>query len=256
MTAEKTILIRFYEELNDFLPIEKRKKEFIHPLFGNPSIKDLIESLGVPHPEIDLILVNGQSVDFTYRVQNGDRISVYPAFELLNITPLLRLRPAPLRHSAFLLDINLGKLARKLRLLGFDSLYRNDYDDPTIIRLAREQNRIILTRDIGLLKNSAVQRGYWVRSTQSNEQITEVVNKFDLLSAIKPFTLCLDCNGPIKPVTKEAVLKSLPQRTKASFEEFFQCHHCGKIYWPGSHYQRMQRFIDRLKEQQRGPARR
>jgi uncharacterized protein len=252
MVAEKAVLIRFYEELNDFLPRDKRKKEFHQPFRGNPSIKDLIENLGVPHPEIDLILVNGRSVDFSYRVQSGDRISVYPVFELLDISPLLRLRPAPLRHCTFILDVNLGKLARKLRMLGFDSLYRNDFDDQTIIRLAQQQKRTILTRDVGLLKNSAVQRGYWIRSTQPKEQIVEVVRKFDLFSSINPFTLCLDCNGPIKAVKKEMVWEALLPRTKESFDNFYRCENCGKVYWPGSHFQKMQRTINWIKEQNTG----
>src|SRR3989338_9144205 len=110
---------RFYEELNDFLPPERRKTTFTREFRNRASVKDMIEALGVPHTEVDLILVNGASVDFSYLVQDGDRISVYPMFESFDIRPLVHLRPRPLREPKFVLDTHLGKLAVYLRLLGF-----------------------------------------------------------------------------------------------------------------------------------------
>src|SRR2546421_13022901 len=169
---------RFYAELNDFLAPARRMLTFAHSFRGRVSIKDMIEALGVPHTEVDLILVNGVSVDFSYLVRSADRVSVYPVFESLDITPVLRVRPHPLRETRFVLDIHLGKLARYLRLLGFDSLYRNDYDDHTIVALAHEEQRIILTRDTGLLKHSAVTHGHWLRATDARRQIPEVGRAF------------------------------------------------------------------------------
>ena len=170
-----SIQIRFYEELNDFLPPAQRKICFQHPLKQPGSIKDLIEALGVPHTEIDLILVNGHSVDFNYPVQDGDRISVYPVFESLDITPVTRLRPAPLRIIRFVLDTHLGRLAAYLRLFGFDTLYRNDYDDPTLADISVKQHRILLTRDKQLLMRKQISHGYYLRATQPRKQLLEVI---------------------------------------------------------------------------------
>ena len=156
---------RFYEELNDFLPPGRRKVTFVHAWKGTASVKDIVESLGVPHTEVDLILANGESVDFAYRPKDGDRISVYPMFESFDISPAQRLRPRPLREPRFVLDGHLGRLARYLRMLGFDTLWSNDADDEKLAHISQQQTRTLLTRDQGLLKRKDVTRGYWVRST-------------------------------------------------------------------------------------------
>ena len=172
---------RFYEELNDFLKAPQRKRT-IHVAFqGRPTVRSVVTMLGVPPSEIDLVLVNGRSVGFDHRLGDGDRVAVYPVFEALDITPLVRLRPRPLRRTAFILDVHLGRLARGLRLLGFDSCYRNDFDDPDIIQRALREHRIILTRDRGLLQARAVRHGYWVRACDPEAQIMEVLTRFDLL---------------------------------------------------------------------------
>ncbi|HEY9198106.1 MAG TPA: Mut7-C RNAse domain-containing protein [Gammaproteobacteria bacterium] len=243
------ISIRFYEELNDFLTPERRKVEFAHALRDAGSVKDLIESLGVPHTEVDLILVDGVSVDFQYRVRDGDRISVYPVFEALDITPLTHLRPAPLRVSRFVLDAHLGRLAAYLRMLGFDSLYRNDYDDPTLARISAEEHRILLTRDRRLLMHRRITHGCFVRARRPQAQLLEIVARFDLFGARRPFTRCMHCNGLIQPIDKDAVADRLPPRTRAYYHEFWQCPACGRIYWKGSHYMRMQELIDVLESE-------
>lgn len=238
---------RFYEELNDFLPTHRRKRDFSYSFTGKPSIKDAIEAIGIPHTEVDLILVNGQSVDFNYHLQGGDRVSVYPVFESLDISPVVRLREAPLRYTAFILDIQLGKLARLLRMLGFDTLYRNDYSDPEIIRLSREDQRIILTRDVGLLKNRSVTHGYWIRSPSPEEQVREVLNRFDLYAQIQPFKRCIGCNGEIDEIDKEEIITELLPKTAAFYDEFYHCLSCRKIYWKGHHYENMKEWIVRLR---------
>ena len=153
----------------------------------------------------------------------------------------------PLRKTKFILDVNLGKLARKLRLLGFDSLYSNTYDDKDIIETALAEKRIILTRDIGILKNKRITHGYWLRSVYSDMQTKEIVKKFDLYSAIHPFQICMNCNGKIEHIAKEAVIEQLLPNTRKAFNTFFICHNCGKIYWQGSHYQRMKIFIQKIR---------
>jgi uncharacterized protein len=152
----KTAFFRFYEELNDFLPEDRRKRDFSLNFDGRPTVKHLIESIGVPHTEIDLILVNGVSVDFKHHVSDQDRVAVYPVFESFDISPLVRLRPYPLRKPVFILDVHLGKLARKLRLLGFDTLYRNDYEDSEIVAIAVAAHRIVLTRRYPTVKSRQV----------------------------------------------------------------------------------------------------
>lgn len=203
----------------------------------------MIESLGVPHTEVDLILVDGRSVDFQHPVRDGETISVYPVFEALDIHPVLRLRPEPLRRPAFILDGHLGRLAAYLRLLGFDSLYRNDFADEELAERSADEQRILLTRDRGLLKRSIITRGYCVRSSIPREQLREVVDRFDLSRLATPFRRCLSCNGLLQPVEKQAILDRLPPGTRDRFDEFYRCTGCEKIFWPGSHYARLQDLI-------------
>ncbi len=234
-----SISIRFYEELNDFLPKFRKKQIVEHRFSGMMTIKDIVESLGVPHTEIDLILANGNSVDFNYKPSENDYISVYPVFESFDIKDVTRLRPKPLRDTRFILDVHLGKLVRNLRMLGFDSLYRNDYDDPEIIRIAAAEKRIILTRDVGILKNKAVKHGYWIRSQNPGEQLEEVIEHFHLSGSIEPLNRCIECNGTIVKVEKNKIADQLKPKTRSYFNDFFQCINCKKIYWEGSHYTKM-----------------
>lgn len=234
-----TATFRFYAELNDLLPISARQRDLPYDFRGHPSVKDAIESLGVPHTEVELIVVNGTSVDFVYRMQDGDRVAVYPMIESLDITPIIRLRDKPLRDTRFVVDVHLGTLARRLRLLGFDTLYRNDYRDPEIIAIAMRERRIVLTRDRGILRNRCVTHGYLVRSTNPTEQLREVLERFDLREQLSPFTRCLRCNGGISPVARERIEHLLEPLTKGHHDEFYRCSDCGHVYWKGSHYQRL-----------------
>jgi uncharacterized protein len=238
--------IRFYQELNEFLTEEQRFRTLESELLGHPGVKDLIESFGVPHTEVDLVLVNGESVSFSYQVRQGDRISVYPVFESLDIGDVSRVRSRPLRRTAFVLDVHLGHLARLLRLLGFDTLYRRDYEDPEIVRIALEEGRIILTRDQGILKRKAVTHGYFVRSTDPEEQAREVVHRFDLSARVEPFSRCLVCNTPLETVNAEEVDAKLPPGIRGRFELVARCPGCGRHYWPGTHYESLRSAIDRI----------
>jgi uncharacterized protein with PIN domain len=237
---------RFYEELNDFLPREKRKKQFEYSFSGNPSVKDAIEAIGVPHTEIDLVIVNGESVGFEYRLKDGDGVAVYPVFEALDISPLIRLRQEPLRAPKFICDVHLGKLARLLRLIGFDTLYRNDYSDEQIVAIAVSQKRCILTRDRGILKRKAVTHGYCLRSTEPQQQAGEVCERFDLQSSKKPFSRCIECNGTVSRAPRESVLAVLPEKTRECFHDFYKCASCGKVYWQGSHFENLKKTVDEL----------
>jgi uncharacterized protein with PIN domain len=247
----KQTFFRFYAELNDLLVAEKRGHSFVHRFAGRVSVKDMIESLGVPHTEIDLILVNGQSADFDYLVRDGDRISVYPVFEALDIAPLLRVRPKPLRTTSFVLDVHLGGLANYLRMLGFDTLYDRHAGDRELAEVAA-RGRILLTRDRGLLKRNTVTHGYCVRSKRPMDQTVEVLRRFDLVSQINPFVRCLHCNGMLEPVEKEKVEHRLEENTMRSYEEFALCQACDRVYWKGSHYDAMKRQVLAIREKLRG----
>jgi uncharacterized protein with PIN domain len=244
----KQATFRFYEELNDFLPANKKKVEFLYQFAGNPSVKDIIEAIGVPHVEIDLILVNGVSVDFKYILKDKDRVSVYPVFETIGISGVTHLRDKPLRETKFILDVHLGKLAKYLRMLGFDTLYRNDNDDPEIICISLAENRIILTRDIGLLKVKSVTHAYFVRSQHPKEQIKEILKYFDLYQSIDPFNRCIKCNGQLEPVEKEKIIQQLEPLTIKYFNSFYRCNNCQCIFWEGSHFEHMQSFIQTIQD--------
>lgn len=243
-TAPHWAEFRFYEELNDFLPVAQRKCSLVYPFNGHPAIKDPIEAFGVPHPEVDLIIVNGVSVPFEYRLRHGDRVAVYPVFESFDVTPLIRLRERPLRRTAFIVDVNLGKLVRRLRMLGFDALYDHRYRDDEIAAIAAAERRIVLTRDRRLLRIKCITHGYWVRSVIADQQVGEILDRFDLYRQIRPFQRCITCNGILKPVAKQEVLDQLEPKTRLYYDRFHRCDACGRVYWEGSHVTDMrQRYL-------------
>jgi len=239
------VTIRFYEELNDFLALEQRKKDVAHEFKKTRSVKDLIESIGVPHTEVDLIIINGNSVDFDYLVQGGEHISVYPMFKSIDISSLNHCQPRALRETIFILDVHLGRLAAYLRMLGFDTLYRNDYDDHELAEISAEEHRILLTCDVRLLMRKQVSHGYYVRSRRPEQQLQEVLSRFDLYGSQQPFTRCMSCNGKTRAVNKRDIEQRLLPKTKKYYDDFFQCESCNKIYWKGSHYQKMVKMINK-----------
>ena len=211
------------------------------------SVKDAIESTGVPHPEVDLILVDGVSVGFGHVLMGGERVAVYPMFEALDISPLVRLRPRALRDPRFVADVHLGKLARHLRMAGFDTLWGNDWDDDRIVRDSLADRRTILTRDKGMLRRREVERGYFVRATQGEAQLAEVVRALQLESLVAPFTRCRECNTLLEAVDKAQVVEMLPEKVRGFYDRFKRCPGCGRIYWEGTHFARMRGIFDRLR---------
>jgi uncharacterized protein with PIN domain len=241
-------IFRFYAELNDFLPFDRRYKSFTLQFNDRQSVKHLIESLGVPHTEVDLILVNGISVAFNYLPHNCDKISVFPVFESVDISPINQLRPEPLREVRFVLDGHLGRLAAYLRILGFDSQYQNDYSDEELTRITISQKRILLTHDRGLLKRKLILHGYYVHSSDPRRQMVEVIHRFDLSDRIIAFNRCVHCNQELVRVKKEEISEMLMPDTRRYFSKFKQCPGCKKVYWKGSHYQQMVKLIDWVKK--------
>jgi uncharacterized protein with PIN domain len=235
---------KFYGSLNDFLHRSKRDAWIEYTFNNQPSVKDAIEAIGIPHVEVDVILVNSKPVDFRYIIQPNDQVEVMPIHNHL-----------PKGHSLidmhsfnqkFVLDVHLGSLARELRLMGFDSVYDNQYLNPAMVRIAVQEKRALLTRDIGLLKYKVLKYGYWLRSQDPMKQLLEVIKYFDLSGLFKPFTRCIACNGIIGPIEKQMIVEKLSSGTINYFNEFYQCKNCKRVYWKGSHYERMQRFIEQV----------
>jgi uncharacterized protein len=226
----------FFGRLNDFLSRDQREQMIRVDFRGRQSIKHLAESLGVPHPEIGKVQVNGQVRMLSTITENGDRVEVYP---IPNGCPV---------EPRFVLDNHLGRLTAYLRMLGFDCLYHQDYDDEELAEIAQREERILLSRDRRLLMRKSIVYGNWLRSLDSLEQLTEVIRRFDLAKRIVPFHRCLRCNQPLESVAKEVVLNRLEPLTKLYFDEFQICPACKQIYWKGSHYERMQRLIEQLTE--------
>jgi uncharacterized protein with PIN domain len=239
---------RFYADLSYFLPANKKQQTFPYPIYdGNQSIKHLIEAQGIPHTEVDLILVNGEVVGFDHIVQAGENISIYPVFSSLVIDQEINLRPPLPDPVRFLLDNHLGRLARYLRFLGFDTLYyNNQLDDEELSNLSHESRRVLLTRDRGLLKRSQVIYGYCLRTLDSYEQLKSVILRYQLVEKIEPWKRCLRCNGILEPVDKQTIINQLEPKTKRYFQDFHRCNSCGQVYWRGSHTHHLQTFLDRL----------
>jgi uncharacterized protein with PIN domain len=241
--------VRAYAELNDFLGPESRGLTVRRPFRTHQTVKDVLEAMGIPHTEVDLILVNGDPQGFAHRPAVGDRIAVYPMFEALDIGPTARLRPVPLRDPRFVIDVNLGRLARLMRVLGFDVWWSSDADDRTLADISLAQQRILLTRDRGLLKRRAITHGLFVRSDQPEEQTLEVIRRLDLRQRLAPFTRCVRCNGKLAAVTKDEVIEHLEPLTRRYYDKFSRCADCGRVYWPGSHHAGLVSLVEGLCEQ-------
>jgi uncharacterized protein with PIN domain len=242
------VTLRFYAELNDHLPPGHQRVPFEQEIPEQATVRESLKLLAVPESEVDLVLVNGVSVDLSYAVRDGDKISLYPVFESFDISSVEKIHSRPLRQPRFILDVHLGKLAYHLRMLGFDTLYKNDYRDSDLLTISSTQGRALLTKDRKLLEEPTVTRGYHVKGKDPREQLLEVMRRFDLFNSINPFTRCLLCNTLLRPVSKEAVLHRLPEKVKDLFNEFQLCPTCDRVYWKGSHYERMEKFIEGVME--------
>ncbi|KAF7958276.1 twitching motility protein PilT [Cupriavidus sp. UYMU48A] len=241
-----TATFRFYEELNDFLAPDQRGRDLSCPCARAATVKHMIEALGVPHTEVELILVNGESSAFDRKLEDGDRVSVYPKFECLDVSPLLRVRAHPLRVMRFVADAHLGGLAHLLRMMGFDTLYDNHFEDSEIERIAAHEGRIVLTRDRELLKRRGITHGCYVRAIKSTPQVREIFSRLDLARSARPFSLCLDCNVPLQRVAREAVAERVPPAVLERHDRFVTCDRCRRVFWEGSHWRCMRALVDEL----------
>jgi hypothetical protein len=241
---------RFYGSLNDFLAPRRRQVSFQCRFGGRVSIKDAIEALGVPHPEIDLVTAGAIPVDFSYRLQPDDRIAVYPAFRALDVRAASLVRPPDLDELRFVLDGHLGRLTAYLRLAGLDCLCSTRWDDAELAAISNRERRVVLTRDTVLLKRTIVKYGCWVRATDPRRQLAEVFLRFDLGTRARPFSRCLRCNALLETVAKAAIVDRLPPRTREHYEEFHRCPDCQRIYWAGSHVRAMRDLLGTVHSRQ------
>jgi hypothetical protein len=228
--------LQFEGELNDFLTTEKRHVAFEHSAGNTDTLKHIIESLSVPHTEIGAVAVNGRPADLSKPPADNDDIRVFP-----HQTPIF-LRESPV----FVVDGHLGRLAAYLRMLGFDTWYERLADDAQLASVSNTEHRILLTRDVGLLKRREVQNGYFVRADKPLEQLSEMSRRLALPSYSSPFTRCMECNGSLVTVRKSEVADLLPPHTRETKNDFSRCVKCGRIFWRGSHHARMLAWIENL----------
>ncbi len=253
--------IRFYAELNDFLAPDRRQRAVRYPFEVSPSVKDAIEALGVPHTEVSLILANGDPIDFAYRLADGDRISVFPAFETFDVSRTSLVRSEPLRRLRFVADTHLGKLARYLRLLGFDTRFDTDWNDDALARTSSTEGRVLLTRDRGLLKRRVVAHGLFIRASKPRDQLFDVVRRLHLVAHLQPFTRCMACNGELETVDKAGIIERLEPATRSHFEAFHRCrelraHLLGRLTPPPPSRARPERARPGRRSARRGRRRR
>jgi uncharacterized protein with PIN domain/sulfur carrier protein ThiS len=241
-----TVLLRCYAELNDYLSPGERQCDREIPLPGPTTLGALLDRVGIPAAAIEVALVDGESRGLDHLLRGGERVSLYPVFEALDPTPMLRLRQAPLRRVRFVADAHLGRLARYLRLLGFDTVYENDLGDPELAAIAEREGRILLSRDRALLAGAALSHGLWVPSTRPREQVAQVVERLDLYRLLRPFTRCTICNGLLAAVDKAEIAAEVPERVHRVFDAFWRCQGCGRLYWQGSHYQRLRGLVEQI----------
>jgi uncharacterized protein with PIN domain len=234
--AMVTATFCFHETLNDFLPAARRHQAFETPCARAATAKHMIEALGVPHTEAGLVRVNGMAAGLGHMLAEGDRVDVFPG----PATP-----PEPV---LFVADAHLGALARLLRMAGFDTLYDNNFHDAEIAAISARQQRIVLTRDRDLLIRKEIVHGCYVRPLKAEPQAQQVLARYGLARRARPFTLCLQCNAPLQPVAKDKVEATLPPRVRALHQDFSRCDACGRVYWKGSHWQRMDVLLRRLLE--------
>lgn len=233
------VTISVQGDLNELLPRKYRLIKLEIEYQGRQSIKHMIESLGIPHTEIGFLTANEQPIDFSYLVQHADHVIVYPATPNLDTYSGMFTDGKLDVEPHFILDNHLGKLATYLRILGFDAVYRNDYEDDELAAESVNLNRILLTRDRQLLMRKTIRFGYLIRSLLAEEQIIEIIQRFNLTGIVKPHHRCLRCNVPLVAVEKNSILHRLQPKTMKYFHDFHFCPQCERVYWKGSHYDRM-----------------
>ena len=246
------VRLRFHGDLNVFLVSKTGGAVVERPLAEKTSIKDVIESCGVPHSEVDLILVDGQTVGFGHTLDSDAKVEVFPVAS--RGTDRTEKRLQTIGIIGFVADGHLGGLTRNLRLLGFDVAYPKNAEDRQLLEVMAGENRALLTRDRRLLMHAIVEHGYYPRSQNADQQTIEVVRRFDLSELTAPFTRCLRCNAPLEEAAKADIVDKLEPLTKIYYNQFRRCPGCKQIYWSGSHFTKLQKRIEEIRSRVRGKA--
>ena len=233
---EPVLTIRIADELLLFLPAARRRAVQEVPHDGTSTLGHVVESLGVPLPEIGALVVDGERVDPGHLPQAGAEVAVLA---------VPRPQPVPLPDGQtaprFLLDVHLGTLARRMRLLGLDTAYHNDMDDPALVVQANEEGRILLTQDRGLLRRRALWFGAYVRGSKPDDQLRDLLGRF--APELRPWTRCTACNGVLATVDKQEVERDLADGTRRSYDVYGRCTDCGQVYWRGAHGGHLERIV-------------
>ena len=240
-----TVRLHFHSDLDFFLGSVRRPGLVERGLTEKTSVKDIIESCGVPHPEVDIIRVAGQVVGFDHTLAQDADIEVFPVENPETILTEKHLQTSQV--LVFVADGHLGRLTRSLRLLGFDVAYEQKASDRQLLDVMTRENRALLTRDRRLLMHSVVQHGYCPRSQNADEQTIEVVRRFNLVNSIAPFTRCLRCNAQLQDAAKANVIEKLEPLTKIYYNQFRRCLGCGQIYWAGSHFSKLEQWLQKIR---------
>lgn len=238
---------RFFDDINFFLNKEQQNIDINYSFDGNPSVKDCIEAIGVPHTEVEAICINNIYSNFNKKINNNDSINVYSYNSNIDLSNIIELRPK-IKEYKFIVDANVGKVAKNLRMFGFDTYYDFDLPDKEIVNLAEREERIILSRDWGLLKRKNAIWGYYPRSQTTDEQLSEIIKRFNLYDKFNPLSLCLECNGKINKIDKGEAQSNLDEGVLRDYDEFYKCNTCNKFFWKGSHYDKMLETINKWKK--------
>ena len=230
------VRLRLHGDLPALLRRDRRDETRDWPLADGATIKHLLESAGVPHTEVGAVAIGGRPAALDTRPADGDLVEAWP------------LVPAPPPRPRFLADAHLGALARRLRLLGFDTLLADDHPDHLLAACAAAEDRILLSRDRALLQHRQVRQGRFVRATRTAGQLDEVVRHYGLRTRMQPFSRCLECNAPLAAASADEVAAALPPRVAAEHRAFTRCTGCGRVYWPGTHWRRLRAVVEALSQ--------
>lgn len=240
-------LLHLHGDLADLLRRRGRDGEVEVPVPERRSVKDAVESVGVPHTEVGAVLVDTSEVGWDALLRGGEAVEVHPLGALPpGLVGLVQPGPPP-RPLRAVADVHLGTLARRLRLLGVDTRWRNDADDEELVEVALTEGRVLLTRDRGLLMRRAIVQGALVRDDDPDAQLTQVVQRYRLADEAAPGSRCPRCNGVVAPVPRAEVLGELEPGTRAAgYDRFGRCTDCGRLYWAGAHARAIASIVDRV----------
>ncbi|MFC1744959.1 Mut7-C RNAse domain-containing protein [Candidatus Riflebacteria bacterium] len=244
--GKKTAILRFYGELNYFLPDSVWHRPFYYSFYENPTFSDLMDSFKIPPEKIGLLLLDGEVVELSCPLKEGSRATFYPRFQNIDISEEISASKKPVVSPRFILPLNLGKLTKYLRMLGFDSICEPDFIPGKVDVLAMQEGRVLLSRSKKFAARKLYAECYVVKSEQPAIQVREVVNRFNLMPLVKYFQRCLKCNSPLKVMEKSEIYSRLLPYIRKNFNLFFICPGCDRVYWMGTHYKKMKEKIETI----------